>query len=188
MAGEPSPGRHNHEIGTIGDLDPYQGLSPLTEIACIPYGIDAILNAMRAEWTDEFDNWLSRIESKAEAGDEHAELQLDYVGAELLVLQELTEPPEIESAQLKRVRQRRRHEIWRVSHRFDSEVAVRIICWFPPGSNRVVVALFAGDKKPIGDVFYNSVASRADAAIDRWILHEQPVQTGYEREGEDDDD
>jgi len=27
----------------------------------------------------------------------------------------------------------------------------------------VVVALFAGDKKPIGDVFYSSVASRADA-------------------------
>jgi hypothetical protein len=60
---------------------------------------------------------------------------------------------------------------------------VRIICWFPPGSNRVVVALFAGDKKPIGDVFYNSVVSRADAAIDRSILHEQPVQARNEPEG-----
>jgi hypothetical protein len=71
---------------------------------------------------DEFDSWLSRIESRAEAGDEHAERLLDYVAAELLVLQELTEPPEVETAQLKRVRQRRRHEIWCVSHRFDSEV------------------------------------------------------------------
>jgi len=47
----------------------------------------------------------------------------------------------------------------------------------------VVVALFAGDKKPIGDVFYNSVVSRADAAIDRSILHEQPVQARNEPEG-----
>jgi len=34
--------------------------------------------SVRVEWTDEFDRWLSRIEEQAEAGDEHANRQLDY--------------------------------------------------------------------------------------------------------------
>jgi len=39
-----------------------------------------------------------------------------------------------------------------------------------------VVALFAGEKDSIGDVFYNRVGVRADAAITRWIRQsgEQP--------------
>jgi len=48
-------------------------------------------------------------------------------------------------------------------------VAVRVICWFPTGSDVVVVALFAGDKARMGDVFYNSVGPHADVAIERWI-------------------
>ncbi|WP_199238379.1 hypothetical protein [Kribbella steppae] len=47
-------------------------------------------------------------------------------------------------------------------------MAVRLICWFPPESDTVVVALFAGDKARIGDVFYNSVGARADGLIDQW--------------------
>jgi len=44
--------------------------------------------------------------------------------------------------------------------------AVRLIVWFPPERpDQVVVALFAGDKAHIGDVFYDSVGTRADAAI-----------------------
>jgi hypothetical protein len=31
-------------------------------------------------------------------------------------------------------------------------VAVRLVCWFPPKSNTVVVALFAADKAHLGDV------------------------------------
>jgi len=46
---------------------------------------------------------------------------------------------------------------------------VRLIVWFPPEErDRVVVALFAGEKASMGDVFYNSVASRADATIAQW--------------------
>ena len=44
-----------------------------------------------------------------------------------------------------------------------------MICWFPTGSDVVVVALFAGDKARMGDVFYNSVGPHADVAIERWI-------------------
>lgn len=47
-------------------------------------------------------------------------------------------------------------------------MAVRIICWFDDHSDAVVVALFAADKAPMGDVFYDSVGSRADQAIDQW--------------------
>jgi len=43
----------------------------------------------------------------------------------------------------------------RVAHPFHAEVAVRLIVWFPPGDpGTVVVALFAGDKARMGDVFY----------------------------------
>lgn len=66
------------------------------------------------------------------------------------------------------MRQSKRYPVWRVSHPYREAVAVRLICWFPPGSDTVVVALFAGDKARIGDVFYNSVGTRADALIDQW--------------------
>lgn len=52
------------------------------------------------------------------------------------------------------------------------EIAFRLICfWFLPHSTTVIVALFAADKARMGDVFYNSVGSRADAARSTW-LHE----------------
>ena len=54
---------------------------------------------------------------------------------------------------------------------------MRIIVWFP-ADDQAVIALFAGDKARIGDVFYGSVGARADAAIDQWIqrtrAEEQP--------------
>lgn len=77
---------------------------------------------------------------------------------------------------LKWVRQSGRFPVWRTSHPYDEDAAVRVICWFPPDIDTVVVALFAGDKARMGDVFYNSVGPRADVAIERWIK---------ETEGED---
>ncbi|WP_328524905.1 hypothetical protein [Kribbella sp. NBC_00359] len=65
-------------------------------------------------------------------------------------------------------RQSKRYALWRVSHPYRAGVAVRLICWFAPESDTVVVALFAGDKARIGDAFYNSVGSRADGLIDQW--------------------
>ena len=37
----------------------------------------------------------------------------------------------------------------------------------------MVVALFAADKARMGDVFYNSVGARADAAIQLWLNETQ---------------
>lgn len=56
-------------------------------------------------------------------------------------------------------------------------VAVRLICWFPPKADTVVVALFAGEKARFGDAFYDSVAARADPTIDQWKR-----ETSYEEE------
>ena len=54
---------------------------------------------------------------------------------------------------------------------------MRTIVWFPPENDRVVVALLVGEKASIGDVFYDSVATRADATIDQYL---------YETRGDDD--
>lgn len=74
-----------------------------------------------------------------------------------------------------RVRQSRRYQLWRVAHAYHPQVAVRVICWFPPETGTVVVALFAAEKAQLGDVFYDSVAARADPLIDQWKR-----ETGYE--------
>jgi hypothetical protein len=95
---------------------------------------------------------------------------LAFTARALDQLRNLAEPPdeETETATLRWVRQSRRYPLWRVSHAYHPQVAVRLICWFPPGAGTVVVALFAADKAKLGDVFYDGVAARADPMIDQW--------------------
>jgi hypothetical protein len=122
------------------------------------------------EWSAEFDRWLDRLVERSDSGEATAALQLDLVTAELQVLQALEGRPDQESATLKRVRQSGEHLVWRVAHPYVDGAAVRLIVWFPPQRpDNVVVALFAGDKAGMGDVFYNSVGPRADAAIDSYL-------------------
>jgi hypothetical protein len=120
------------------------------------------------DWSGEFDAYLDRLEEAAKTDPEQRE-RLDLILAELKVLDELTEPPTEETATLKRVRQSRRFPVWRVSHPFREGIAVRLIVWFTD-DNRAVVALFAGDKARMGDVFYESVGPRADAAVQAWLM------------------
>lgn len=125
---------------------------------------------MDVEWPAQFGSWLDRLETDAKNGDQRARVTLVYAIRAVEQLRRLPGPPsrDQESATLKWVRQSRRYPLWRVSHPFHPEVAVRLICWFPPGGRTVVVAVFAGDKKKIGDVFYDGVAARADPLIDQW--------------------
>ncbi|SDI46145.1 hypothetical protein SAMN05421505_1546 [Sinosporangium album] len=125
---------------------------------------------MDIDWPADFGNWLDRLEADARAGDEHSRLMLVLTARALDQLRNLSEPPdrEEELATLRWVRQSRRYPLWRVSHAYHPEVAVRLICWFPPDTGKVVVALFAGNKARLGDLFYNGVAARADALIDQW--------------------
>jgi hypothetical protein len=126
------------------------------------------------DWSAEFDTWLDRLIDRADGGDPSAETHLDLVYAELEYLQELKEAPSEGTAALKRVRQSRENLVWRVAHPFRTGIAVRLIVWFPPERpDHVVVVLFAGDKANMGDVFYDSVGTRADAAIASYRMHSE---------------
>ena len=125
---------------------------------------------MDIDWPADFGNWLDQLEERAREGDALARTTLALAARALDQLRNLTEVPtrENETATLKWVRQSRRYLLWRVSHAYHPQVALRLICWFPPDTGTVVVALFAGDKARMGDVFYDSVGARADALIDQW--------------------
>jgi hypothetical protein len=116
------------------------------------------------DWSPEFDQWLGHVEAQGGR-------VLEIATALLQALMELQQKPE-ESATFKRVRQAKRHELWRVAHPYDPEAAVRIICWFT-SDETVVVALVGFDKKSIGDVFYTSAAARGEALVDQWIRQHQ---------------
>ena len=132
---------------------------------------------MDIDWPTEFGRWLDRLEADARSGNQRSRTILTFAARALDQLRNLTEAPaeETATATLQPVRQSRRYQLWRVSHAYDPEVAVRLICWFPPKADKAVVALFAADKAKLGDVFYDGVAARADPMIDQWKR-----ETGHE--------
>ena len=66
------------------------------------------------------------------------------------------------------MRQSRKYLVWRLSHLYDSLVAARLIVWFDDERDTAVIALLAGDKAQLGDLFYSTVGTRADQIIDQW--------------------
>ena len=122
------------------------------------------------DWSREFDAQYDRMEAETS---EPGRLRFQLLVFMLNHLAQRSVAPVEDSATLKRVRQSRQHEVWRVSHPYRPGIALRLICWYPPKrADTVVVALFAGDKASMGDVFYDSVGTRADQIIDRWIQEE----------------
>jgi hypothetical protein len=94
------------------------------------------------DWTDEFDRWLTNAE---EQGGKLLEVEV----ALLQALNDLPAKPDEEFPTFKRVRQARRHELWRVAHPYAPDVAVRIICWFP-ANDQVVLAPAGPTRSPSG--------------------------------------
>ena len=127
---------------------------------------------MELWWPDPFERYLNDLEAKADRGDERSEQILTYIYAAMATLRDLPAQPREDSQSLKRVRQSGRYTVWRVSHPYVEGLAVRVICWFPPEESTVVIALFSGEKANMGDVFYDSVAQRADHIIDIWCQEE----------------
>ena len=127
---------------------------------------------MKLFWSDEFDRQLTRYEGLA-AQSARDQKVLDLLAAMLSQLRALDGVPLWDTAMLKRVRQSGRHVVWRQSHPYETGIALRLICWFPDDSDIVVTALFAGDKASMGDVFYDSVGSRADQIIETWLREQQ---------------
>ena len=117
------------------------------------------------DWTGEFGRWLDRIEDQGGPG-------LGWAVALLAELQDLTRPPTEESATFKRVRQARRHELWRLAHPFHPDVAIRIIVWFLD-ADTVVIALVGFDKARHGDIWYTSATVRAEAMVDQWLREQR---------------
>lgn len=128
---------------------------------------------MEVHRSQQFKRWVDDLVAKAKAGDERAIRMAKHVLDELNYIRELDGDPDGDTATLKRVRQSRKHRVWRLSHPFDEDMAVRIICWFDPQSEVVVVVLFAADKAVMGDVFYDSVGARADQEIEKWIFEKK---------------
>ncbi|MDR1999546.1 MAG: hypothetical protein LBQ06_06350 [Frankiaceae bacterium] len=125
---------------------------------------------MLIDWTGEFDVWYDRLIALAERGDARARGTVAVVDAQLGVLQGLAGEPRADGATLRRVAQARKHQVWRLSHPYDPERAIRLIVWFPPEQpDHAVIVLFGADKARMGDVFYNSVGTRADAAIETYL-------------------
>jgi len=92
---------------------------------------------------------------------------IEIIDAHLGLLTKLAQEPTEDSLTLKRVRQSGVHQVWRLSHPYEPGIAVRTIVWF--SGSKVVVALLANNKAEMGDVFYNSVGSRADQQIDNYL-------------------
>lgn len=120
---------------------------------------------MYIDWPREFDQQVDRMEADETARGKRVLQILTYL---LRRLEKLDGEPREETATLKKVRQSRIHQLWRVSHPYVDGIALRLICWFPPRNESVVVALFAGEKAGMGDVFYDSVGIRADRMIELW--------------------
>ena len=112
---------------------------------------------VRITWPASFAARVAELQKGVAEGDRLARKRLAALRALLEALRELGAQPDEESATFKRVRQARRHELWRVAHPFDPDVAVRIIVWFP-SDGEAVVALFSFDKARLGDVWYDRAA------------------------------
>ena len=74
------------------------------------------------------------------------------------------------------MRQGKRHQLWRISHPYEPDIAIRIIFWFQ--SSRLVVALVGFNKAKLVDVWYTSAAVRAEALVDQWRRTHQPGPEG----------
>lgn len=128
---------------------------------------------MEVHRSQQFKRWVDDLVANAKAGNERAIRMAKHVLDELNYIKALDGEPDEDTATLKRVRQSRTHRVWRLSHPFDQDMAVRIICWFDPHADVVVVVLFAADKAAMGDIFYDSVGARADQAIENWIFEKE---------------
>lgn len=139
---------------------------------------------MRIEWPESFLKRITWEQQAAKAGDALARKRLVKYAALLDALKDLQEKPAHESATFCRVRQAKKHELWRVAHPFDPDVAVRIIVWFPPAGG-VVVTVFGFDKAKLGDIWYDRAAVEGQAMVEQWLREHADEDDEQAEEHED---
>ena len=141
----------------------------------VRYSIDVIVHPCHygrviVDWTREFDRWWSHVQSLAEARPDPTNARVFRLTvAQIQYLQDLSAEPLEETPTLRRVVRSSRYPLWWVSHPYETDIAVRLIVWFPPELDAVVVVALGVNKAKMGDVFYDGAGRRADAAIDEWI-------------------
>jgi hypothetical protein len=122
-------------------------------------------------WQTDFGRWLDRLEEQARSGDQRSRTFLTFTARALDQLRSLADPPgdDDETA---------------TCGRFGSHAGIS--CGAPGGGRPPDLLVPArvwhrrgrsvrGEKAKLGDVFYDSVAARADPLIDQWKR-----ETGYE--------
>ena len=118
------------------------------------------------DWTPEFDRWWENIESNS---DPLSRRIATVVIAQMKFLTDLESRPKENMATLRKVSQSKKYQLWRVSHPYEKNIAVRLIVWFLPDTDAVVVVAQGANRAPIGDIYYDGIGNRADATINKWL-------------------
>lgn len=136
---------------------------------------------MLIDWTDDFIRTWDQWEEEADAGSLVAHQRLELLVAMLAELQDLEHTPTAEDEPtFKPIRRSGTHRLYRISHPFRSRIAVRVVVWFHH-DQALAVAVLLTDKAAKGDVFYDSVGSRADQIINQWMRDRRAEQPNPER-------
>jgi hypothetical protein len=90
-------------------------------------------------------------------------------------LTKLDERPTEPTAHLTPVVQATRHNIWRISHPYQEGYAVRLLLWFPDDRDEIVI-VFAGNKHPNHDVWYDRAIREAENTVDQLIRQRSTPQ------------
>ena len=59
------------------------------------------------------------------------------------------------------------YDLWRVKHSHRDGYAMRLIVWFDDDNPGRVYIVFAGNKHPLHDVWYNRAVNEAEHEVDR---------------------
>lgn len=114
--------------------------------------------------TKEFDEWYRALGAQA-SGSPKATARLVRARALLLVLRGVPSEPSVDTPQLRRVAEARRHPLWRIAHPYDPAVQVRLIVWWEVEHTAWV--LVGGDKAGLEGTWYTTAAIKAEQAVDR---------------------
>lgn len=114
--------------------------------------------------TKEFGEWYRALVEQA-SGSPKATARLVRARALLLVLSRVPGEPTVDTPELKRVAEARRHPLWRIAHPYDPAVQVRLIVWWEVEHTAWV--LVGGDKAGLEGTWYTTAAVKAEQAVDR---------------------
>jgi hypothetical protein len=91
-------------------------------------------------------------------------------------LTRLPERPTEPTAHLTPVVQATRHNIWRIKHAHKDGYAVRLLLWLPDDNDDEIVIVFAGNKHPNHEHWYDRAIRETEAAVDH-LIRQRPTSS-----------